>query len=944
MNQRIAVRGACLTVLIANAAAIPFAFAQDAAADKTPPEALEELVISGSRIERSGFTAPTPVTVLGVDDIQKRGAGNIADVMNEVPSFRPTETTTTNTFTAGGAGRSSADLRGLGSVRTLTLVNGRRFVPSAVTGQVDLNLIPAVLVQRVEVVTGGASAAWGSDAVAGVVNLILDNKLDGLRSELQYGQSTHDDNKETKAAVAAGVPFADARGHIVVGAEYDDNKGIGDPYSRDWGRLEWGAATNGTPGVNGQPATILGTQFHFATQSPGGLITSGPLRGTTFRPGGVPAQFAYGGAVYGDNMFGGEGERANLVDGQALKNPVKRYNALSHIEYRITDSINSFGELAYARSEATSVNGNAVRDPGSGNRALVIRRENPFLPASIRAQMVALNLQTITMGRTNREFGPSHADSSTDMKRVLAGLEGEVGGGWRWDGYYQYGTSGYQNDQINFRLASNWLLAVDAIADPVTGAPICRTVATNPTCRPFNPFGQGSASPESIAYVMGNGWYDLKTVQQVAAANIKGEPFSTWAGPVSLATGVEYRKERADADSDSISQADGFNVGNLKPIHGQYDVKEGYVETLLPLIVDKPWARSLEFNAAARYTDYSTSGNVITWKAGISYSPTDELRIRATRSRDIRAPNLNELFSSQQQTRVNVRNPFLAVPASLITSVYTGGNTHLVPEVADSWTAGIVYQPAWLPRLRTSVDFFDIDLADQIGTLTAQNIVDFCFNGSTQFCSSIQRDAANVISRIDVTTLNLTGFKTRGVDLEASYNLPVSAGSLSMRLLGTYVANYIGIVLNSAGAPVATDRVGQLGTGGGGGNAAGGVPRWLLNASLTYATGPLSLNAQLRFISSGIYNVTWIGPDDANYSPALSNSINDNTVPSMTYLNLSAQYDFASKGNDQWQLFCVVNNVMDKDPLPVATGFAMTNTTYYDVVGRSYRAGVRFTF
>ena len=878
--------------------------------------ASDDIVVTGSRIARTGFTAPTPVSVIGTQEFERRAYSNVADALNELPAFRATNTPTAGTASTSSAGFNYADLRGLGSTRTLVLVDGRRHVSTATTGQVDLNLIPTLLIERAEAVTGGASAAYGSDAVAGVVNLILKKRIDGLQGEITSGITDKGDGAEYRISLAGGFGFGGGRGSVVLAGEFLDSDGIGDRFSRDWGRRETALITNPTPGVNGMPARIIADNVHLSTMNPGGLITSGPLRGTTFLPDGTVRQYQYG-EVFGNLMIGGDGYGINNFQDVMLKVPVKRGVVFGHAEYEFSDAFNLFVEGSYGRSQTRSVNGYS-RDQAS----LTIQRDNAFLPASVAAAMDDAALSSFVMGRFNIDVGPARPFVRNETMRGVIGARGDLGGSWNWDAYYQYGRNDFRNRVFNNRINRNFFNAIDAVFDD-DGNIVCRSTLTDPGngCIPFNPFGNGASEPSD--YLTGTSQYDLVTTQHAAAFNIQGEPFSTWAGPVSIATGVEWRRDRADAVADAGSEANIFHVGNLKAIHGEVEVSEIYAEAVVPLARDLPFAHSLELNGAIRRTDYSTSGGVTSWKLGATYEPVDFLRLRATRSRDIRAPNISELFSSSSLGRGAVINPSTGLAP--FANIYTLGNPNLKPERATTTSFGVVFSPR-STSLRASVDYFDIRLNDQIGTLGAQGIVDRCFAGAEEFCDLITIDAANNITDVYNSQLNLFQFKTKGVDFEVSYR----TGGLSLRLLATHVIDLI--TIDTAGS---VDRAGQVG-------ASGGIPAWTANANLSYETGPITLNGQLRFIGAGRYDRTLIGPDEDGYSPSLKNSIDDNHVPSVAYVNMSVQYDLERAGGPPVQLFAVVNNLFDKDPPPVPTNAQSTQNQIYDVVGRAIKVGFRF--
>ncbi|MYM34370.1 TonB-dependent receptor [Duganella sp. FT94W] len=923
--------------------------AQSAEPAAVAPE--QTVVVSASRI--SGFTAPTPTTMLNSADLERRGATNVAETLNDIPAFRATSTPTggaNGTIQSSGlAGQNLLDLRGLGAIRTLVLVNGRRHVPSNATGSLDLNVIPSSLIERAETVTGGASAAWGSDAVAGVVNLLLKNKLTGMQADVSYGQSERGDATEKRVSIGGGSGFADDRGHVMLGAEYVDSGAVGDYLQRDWGRQEFGILSNPANATNGQPRNIIGPNMHLATQSASGVINAGPLRGTTFDfgPNGSTARpFQYG-QTFGAsaNMFGGEGYGVTNGVNQLLKTPVKRYSVFGRSSYELTDSLSAWVEVSTAGSEATSSN-------GSPRLNYTIRRDNAYLPASVVQQMTTAGVSSFTLGRYNLDWGKLTADGKNTTSRIALGLNGDLGGGWTWDAYYQTGRSHLDMQQLNNQNLANFNAALDAVN--VGGTIVCRnpnlvtTSATGalitaaPGCVPVNILGRGAPSEAALGYFMGTSWFNLTTRQQVAAATLRGEPFSTWAGKVSVATGMEYRQEKADKDSDMVSQLNGWNAGNDKPLHGSYRVKELFLETVVPLATRTAWAKSLNFNGAVRRTDYSTSGPVLTRKLGLTYEPNSQLLLRATQSLDIRAPNINELFSSANFSQ----SPIIGRDgASRFTPTFTTGNRDLQPERARTTTFGLAYQPSWLPGFKTSIDKYRISISGVITSLGSQQIVNRCLAGATDLCNYVTFNAAGLAGGIPTQVinpqLNLQGFLASGTDLEASYRLKLAAlskdlgGDLNFRVLATH-ANHFSTI-DTVGT---VDRAGQTGVGNG---VNAGVPKWLWNSEVIYQRDQLSLSAQIRYIPKSIYDVTLIGPDSPNYSPALSNSINDNTVASRTYVNLAAKYDL-KVGQYSVQIYGAINNLADRAPPLTPTIYVMTNSTYYDTIGRSFRIGTRVKF
>ena len=929
--------------------------------DSSPPvseagvnsQASEPIVVTGSRIARSGFDTPTPVTMVGAEQIGRQGASTVADVLNDIPAFRPQATAATTAIFMNNIGASTADLRGLGANRTLVLIDGRRVVPATVAGggfasanTVDLNMVPTSLIERVEVVTGGASSVYGSDAVAGVVNLILDTDLQGLRASAQWGTAEEGDDEEWVLSLAGGTSFAGGLGRFVAGVEYVDDQGTGGCYSRDWCALSYNTVSN--PFINpanpalgrvspGDPATLILPNTRVATATFNGQVIAGPLRGTEFRADGTTFQHDYG-TYFGAGIFqsGGGDEQLAFYQNYPISSPSERINSFAHAEFDASDSVTVFLEGSYGRVEG-STQGAQRRDLAP----YTISRSNPFLPASVATQMDTLGLASIPVARIWNDIGPQIGSVTRETYRAVTGFEAELGRGWTLDAYYQYGRTNYsqvgQNTTVNSRMA----FAVNAVPDPATGNPVCAaTLAGNPLaagCVPLNIFGAGSPSAAAIDYVTDTALQTTQLSQHVAALAVQGDLVDLWAGPLAVATGVEFREDSARGTADPISRALDFYTSPGNPIDGEIEVLEGFVEAALPVF------EGAELSGAVRLTDYSTSGSVTTWKIGADWQPLDWVRLRATRSRDIRAPNVFELFGPPQSSFQSILDP--QTGAQVLSSVLLGGNGDLVAEVADTWTAGIVLQPDLGPgNLRLSVDYFDIELEGAVSTLGAQVIVNRCNEGATELCTLVTRDAADTITQVRNFNLNLNTLITRGWDIEASYSLPMSAlspdmnGNLSLRVLSTIVDDLI--TTDPSGTSV--DRAGMNGSPV---SLPSGLPRYIINSYLTYSADPFSAQLQVRHISGGRYNTELIGPDEEGYDPLLANSINDNRIGAWTYVNVNASYQLWTDGERNAELFGVINNLFDKDPpVDAPSSFGPTNNVLYDVVGRSYKVGVRVRY
>jgi outer membrane receptor protein involved in Fe transport len=928
------------------------ALASHGAAAQENTEPLEEITVTGSRIVRDGITAPTPVTVVGSERFQNLGATNIGQVLNTLPSFRASSNPQTANIQPRAAGTSLADLRGLGTNRTLVLVNGRRFVPSTLEGAVDLNQIPTLLLKRSEVVTGGASAQYGSDAVAGVVNLILDDTLEGLRTDVQYGRTEQADGITYHGGVAGGMKFAGGRAHVTAALEYEKNEGTGDCYSRDWCR-EYQVITNpGTatvPKLAGFPANNILPDAHTVAAVLGGLIVNGPLRGTAFRPDGTPYQYQYG-TVFPNNstfMYGGDGDNG-FIRAPLMIVPVRRYNGFVSTQFDITDSLQSSVELSYGSVRAHG-RGAQTRDTSAGS-VITIRGDNAYLPAGVKTALTNAGLPltsatSFVLGRMGDDFGYTDNVSETQVYRGLAGLEGAITDNWKWDAYYQYGETNYdqtiENNRIQQQVAGVPLatgqptriqLAADAVVNPANGQIVCRSTLTNPSngCQPANLFGLNNFSQAAKDYLYGTASQSQTFKQHVVAANVQGDLFSTWAGPVPLAIGAEYRQNKVDTTADPISATSGFYVFNSSIVGGKVSVREGYVETAVPLARDKPALRSLELNGAVRLTDYNTSGSVTTWKYGVTYEPLSWLRLRATRSRDIRAPNTDELFRP--------RTTAFQTVDGILTPTVSGGNANLTPEAADTVTAGFAISGSGiLEGLRASVDYYDIDLDNAISTLTPQLLVTRCRTQGV-YCDLVDFNPNGSVAQVRTVFQNLNRLQTKGFDIEVNYARPVGPGTIDARVLATRLEH----LATTDVTGITIDRAGVTGNNVSGGGA--GLPKWQINTLLTYAIAGFSASLEGRFIDDGLFDSTLIGPEQDGYNINLPNSINTNHVASAVYVNLGARYRFANVSEREVELFAGVQNLFDRDPPVAPSNQGATNMILFDPLGRAYRLGVRVNF
>lgn len=935
---------------------------------------LEEIVVTGTRVVRDGYQAPTPVSVIGVEQMQSFASPNIADAVRTLPAISSGSSPTTSTTTAssGNSNINAINLRSLGENRTLVLVDGQRSVASSLSGLVDINLLPQDLIQRVEVVTGGASAQYGSDALGGVVNFILDKEYTGLKTNLQYGATTHGDGDNALGSITYGTPFGEGRGHFIFSGSYrwQDVIPVND---RDWNLEGWQFMNNPTwSATNGQPRRLLLDQVSCSTCIAGGIIVGGQrlnqstgrydnvsttLRGTAWGQGGSPYQFQYGDLVSDPDMRGGDWESTQVRGtraGSSLSGGSHTASLFTRGSWELTDNINVFAQAAYARDKNQNY-AFSLEDTGG----ITLSRDNAFLTDEIRQAMVDQNLDKIRIGSQHPDLPIVVATNEREVTRLVLGADGKLGGGWAWDAYYQRGISKLKSVADGITVNSYMTMAYDAVVNPANGAIVCRSTLTDPSngCKPYNPMGFGVNTQQAIDYVTGNGtqmWRSQELQQDVAAFSINGSPFSTWAGEVSVATGIEWRQEQIgkgkNDDISNLGAAGGWWVGGYRPSKGGYTVREAFVETVVPLLKDVPLFQNVDLSGAVRATDYSTSGEVETWKLGLNWTVIDDLRFRGSVSHDIRAPNLEELYSNGSGGAPAITNPWIlgenGAPITESISSPRIGNPLLTPEIADSYGAGFVISPTFLPGFNFSVDYWHIKIDDSIGLPTTQDIINGCFDGQTDFCSAISfADGSQNIVAVNRTPFNYTSQVASGIDFEASYSFFANAlyeplpGHVQLRALATnYRKNET--VVNG----VANDTAGE--------NTSVGPPSWKWNASVAYSLDRIRTSVSARGISKGVYDNDWIecssGCPTGDATKYIT--VSDNHIPSVVFFDTSFAYGF-SIGGTEIESYFNVRNILDRDPPIVAAnpgGFAYTiapaNAQLYDVLGRTFTVGFRSSF
>ncbi|MEO8307994.1 MAG: TonB-dependent receptor [Pseudomonadota bacterium] len=950
-SRRAAAWRVSLAVAAAIAAVQPtLVLAEDAATDTTE---LSEVVVTGSRIIREGMSSPTPVTSLSTTELLQANPQSLSQALATLPSM--TGSTTPKTMggrTTLGVG-TFLNLRNLGTNRNLVLLDGRRLVPANIAGNTDINLIPQNLITSVNVVTGGASAAYGSDAVAGVTNFILDTHFEGFKADVSGGLSAHDgDAGYYRVALAGGGELMDGRLHLIGSFDWRNSQ---QAYKENRGWASQYCAIVPIPGVttgNMSPTNPRQTLACGVTQpgsSYGGAITAGPLvtptQGITFGPGSVPEAYTYGTLKSANLQVGGEG---NFIGDTAnFSTPTDNKVYFGRGAFDINENLEAFIQGTVASADSVYTQTPAYFQSPT---ALTIFSGNPFIPASIQQRMTTLNTPSFGLGLVPKSWGTIDVDSGYESWDGVAGIKGKFGDGWTWETYYQQGRTSFRLDYINGISLERAFRAADTVQAP-NGTFVCQSAIANPAaygnCVPLNVLGEGSPSQAALDYIHGDAqaWNLNVMHQKSAAANINGDLFATWAGPIGVGAGVEWRELEGEVQSDAVSntvpnytgirglpsayigRVGGWLTSNVLPAAGKYNVTEGFVEVLAPLAKDLFLARSLDLNAAFRITDYSQSGTVDTWKLGMTWRPIDDLLFRVARSRDIRAPGIGDLYSRDSQGPQTIVNATtIGGSSSANVAVIISGNPNLKPEEADTTTFGLTYQPAWLTGFSASVDYYDIKIKDVLASVGAQETVNRCGLGQQLFCDNLVISSGTLIA-VRSPTLNLSQARTTGVDLDFAYHTNISSAKTTFRLIGTRLLEQSTTVPNATGASY-IDRVGD---------ASLGYAEWIVNGNVNVDVGAMSFNANARFIDGGLYNTTYL-PGDLD--PAFTK------VKSTFTVDLGARYRLESSHGSP-ELYLNVANVFDTDP-PLIPSSALvggqTNVSLYDTLGRFYTAGVRLQF
>jgi iron complex outermembrane recepter protein len=958
----------------------PSATDSDAKTSEAAKSEVTTIVVSGTRITSSGFTAPTPTTVVTAESLQKSAEPNIFTTISQLPSLQGSTGTSvgTNSTSSGTQGLSSFSLRGLGAIRTLTLLDGQRVIGANVTGVPDLSQFPQLLIKRVDVVTGGASASYGSDAVGGVVNLITDKRFEGVKAEAQGGITTYGDDGQFLLGVAAGRSFFDDRLHAEGSVEYDHENGVpagdfgeGGPDGRSWFR----ASTLVNTGItnNGRPQYVFANDAQSYQYARWGLITAGPLQGTAFNAAGNPYPFLYGSGgtpvkntagsmtgCYVGFCIGGDNS-GDVGIGSSLQSSIHRVDGYGRLGFNIDEN----NEI-YATVNVAQVKTSNQPNPGSAKSGLNISCSNPYVPASIQAACAADGISSFQYGLDDAILPNPFVEPTRTQERFVGGAEGQVhlvNTDWRYDAYFEHGQNVTDIHVYNMPLTPRYNQAIQATS--VNGQIVCANATAQASgCVPINVFGDVTPSAAALAYidpVNGPFQHTLQT-ENAASIAINGEPFSLWAGPVSIAFGGEYRREAYSVYADPYGNGSGagsaysslypadpllstagsnWYAGNYHDGTGQYHVTEAFLETNVPFLDSDTFGKA-NLNTAGRWTDYSTSGVVYTWKIGGAWvTPYSPVRLRAVLSRDVRAPNLSELYAAPVSvTTPGLTNPFNNTALTVIQN--TIGNTELKPEKANNLEVGLaLVHPEFLPGFSASVDYYRIRVNGIISALSAQQEVNFCFAGLTQYCGAFNLAPASGTPYVNVQDFNLASIYTNGLDLEGSYQLSLDKihlpGSLTVRALATHTINFM---VNS-GIP------GTLPVQNAGVNAPnagyGSTPYWKLYGTQSWDFQHVGIDLTERWFSAGVFGHQYIVcQTNCPVSTVNNPTISYNTMPGEFYIDLGVRYSMT----DKLSAFFKVDNLFNRDPAPspqTNTGIDV-NPALYDVIGRMFRLGVRYNF
>lgn len=979
MKRRHRLRTGLTTILLSSAVILaPCAEAAEQTATASPRSEttdsadappLETIVVTGSRVRRTSADSPAPLTIVDAEAIRATGLNEIADVINQLPSFAITQTNQTSNL-LGNAGLNALDLRGLGTERTLVLVDGRRRVPAIPgTAAVDISAIPANLVQRIDVITGGASALYGADAVAGVANFILKEDYQGVDTSLRYGGSGRGDLHTYSGDILLGSNFADGRGNITAFAFYQRMPGTVSGADRPWtargypiySRADPSAPYTVQDGVrsiyDGAGAYVLLGEKLYTFDDDGALRLAelGPGGFTNASPVNLGQADQVGLLTTDGGQYGGR------YDDWLLSVPSDRFSASVRVNFAISDAHTLFASVDFSNSDSTSV-GAPLKSFGFYR----VPADSPFISDAMRAANGGEITAPLNFAGTFAQVGRSRTEFKRQLVQFVGGAKGLFEGfsiPWDYSLYYAFGRTRQKTRQVNNAAIDRFRLGLDTSTD-ASGNPVCRSTLSDPGngCVAINPFAP--LTRDMIDYIRYSTSRGLSTLsQQVVSGAIRGDIVELPAGPLQFVLGGEYRSEKndigaipeLDPDSPSFDASIGATQARLA---GAFNVTEAFAEVSVPILRQAPAFHRLNLDAAVRVSDYSTAGSTLAYKGGSEWAPIPDLRFRATYGKAVRAPNIGELYTAGSVSGQWVNDPcndwnlanrpgrteFTAANCAALSpsngatfwqfrDIVTEGNRDLKVETAKTLTAGVVLQPRFIDNLAISADYYRIDLENAIDALGAQAMLDRCVDLPSldnPFCGLIQRNGDGNLESISTKQINLARFLTRGIDFEAIYSLDLPnlglngyAGRLTFNLVYGRILNR-DYTLDPSQPGAVTKFAGVFGT-----------PKYKGVGRLTYSAGPLSLTWSARHFGRMKQNASF---EKENYQPLYT--------PHVVYNDVSASWWFR---DNTVSLYAGVNNVFDKAP-PRFPGAEAGGANFelrfqagvYDVIGRTFFIGLRF--
>ncbi len=972
----------------------------NAPAANTADEELGEVVITGSRLA-TGFDMPTPVAIYQSEELAKAAPNNLSEALGQLPQLLGSTQGSTSGAGSGNSGtngQSLLSLRSLGANRTLILLDGQRMGVTNVAGSVDIGTVPQNLVKRVDIVTGGASASYGSDAVAGAVNFVLDTGFQGLKAEATGGITTYRDNKNGKLSLAYGKQFAGGRARVIGAMEYFKMGGMtyGEETGRYWFDHPTGAWANPTTGA--QPSIInvpnavsdygtyggtittmsnnLGTGSTCQTGAAGDTCRA--LVNQRFLPGGALTPMNFGAFHNPSNTaasFAGGGDGA--IANQPFTPDTLRRSFFLHGEYDVSPNLTLFADAMHNNNQ-TFLASQVVSQLTTTQ--FTIFEGNAYLPAAVNTIFAAnTGTQAFSLTRYDRDFGLQQDYDNVIVRRVAFGAKGRINDSWTYDTTV---TQQNTNQLFDIKVTNlrNLYAAADAVVNPANGQIVCRSTiyaspasttpaaggtTMDPGCVPLNLFGDGAVSQAAANYVMGVNHANIALKQTTFDANVRGdfgERFSLGAGAISFASGAAWRRQTVDRTVDGLSaiylngdgirgwpsgltaRYGGYQFYNPSPIAGVISVKEAYTEFGLPLLKDKPLVNSLAATLAGRLSDYSQSGIEKVWKLGLNWTLNDAIRIRGTLSADTRAPSVLDLFNTSSVTQGRNNVPCTACVGAIRSSGQnvTTGNPSLKPEHARTYTAGFVFSPSFVPGFQASLDWYKIKVVDSISTPGAGTLIDQCYAGDQVSCGTIIVNGSAVTTTKNITANDFVVVTTKPTNTPSG----VTQSGLDFATAYTHQAGpgklglrlsgiYLLRVETTTGCTLGSTSLNVTNSVGAIGGC-GTSPKITGRVTASYDVGRFGIDVAERYIDHGVKNPNYVTGID----------ITDNHVPSMAYTDFNFTYQVGQMFGGDSSMFLNVTNVFDKDPPNTATSarswVVPTDFGLYDVQGRRYTLGVRF--